>query len=384
MSGWLDRLPRRWRRFDIPALVSDLESGDLAARSRAARSLGESGDPRAVPALIAELDGPVLGAAAAALEKLADPRAVLPLIAVLRDGRGRDADRALVVEALGALGDRRAIGPLTAALEDGEWIVRHRAAPALAGLGWTPADDRQRSLRAIATGAWSEVVALGPAAVGPLIDQLAADPNAPGVATALGEIGDRRAVPTLLAALQRTTFGELPILIALGKLDPDDALERWVEALSPMRRADGSVQEAAIAALRDLRPSWDSSTIQALLSWLESDASGPAAIAARILEGTDSPDLAARLSEYHARIRGRQDASLDELLPELVAIGAKEGFLSAGAKRNARARAIGAELDRQGGMYLMRRAHAAVSASLGRIAARELEAAWDGVGDWLG
>jgi hypothetical protein len=49
-----------------------------------------------------------------------------------------------------------------------------------------------------------------------------------------------------------------------------------------------------------------------------------------------------------------------------------------------RAREIGEELNRAGGLQLMLKAHAVVGAKLGGVAARELESAWNGIGEWQG
>ncbi|MEO3749446.1 hypothetical protein [Streptomyces sp. B6B3] len=77
------------------------------------------------------------------------------------------------------------------------------------------------------------------------------------------------------------------------------------------------------------------------------------------------------------------DARANELANELLAIGRRGGFLTMQGK-DARTRAIGAELDRMGGMQMMLDVHDVVAAEIGRLPARELEAAWDGIGDWMG
>jgi hypothetical protein len=76
--------------------------------------------------------------------------------------------------------------------------------------------------------------------------------------------------------------------------------------------------------------------------------------------------------------KGRRSA----LVKELIAIGRARGFLSADGKDDVRTREIGAEIDKMGGMESMRQAHAEVAAALGPIRARELEAAWGGIGHW--
>jgi hypothetical protein len=56
-------------------------------------------------------------------------------------------------------------------------------------------------------------------------------------------------------------------------------------------------------------------------------------------------------------------------------------YLSGARKETMR---IGRELDRLGGLPAMAAAHAEVARRLGAAAARELEVAWHGIGDWRG
>ncbi|MFF7211909.1 hypothetical protein ACFZAU_15470 [Streptomyces sp. NPDC008238] len=71
-------------------------------------------------------------------------------------------------------------------------------------------------------------------------------------------------------------------------------------------------------------------------------------------------------------------------MDELCAIGLFHGFLTLEGEKDPRTREIGAELDGMGGKQEMLDAHHLVRARLGRVHARELEAAWDGIGSWLG
>ena len=80
----------------------------------------------------------------------------------------------------------------------------------------------------------------------------------------------------------------------------------------------------------------------------------------------------------------------DRLVEELIQIGETDGYLSMrpGGKFNEtnkhiRARQIGEKLNELGGMDLMRAANYAVRARLGGVPARELEAAWGYIGNWL-
>lgn len=68
-----------------------------------------------------------------------------------------------------------------------------------------------------------------------------------------------------------------------------------------------------------------------------------------------------------------------ELVEKLVQ--AHPGYLP---RREGVVREVGRELNARGGNKLMLAAHAAVRARLGGVAARELEMAWDGIGEWMG
>ncbi|WP_329387610.1 hypothetical protein [Streptomyces sp. NBC_01716] len=72
----------------------------------------------------------------------------------------------------------------------------------------------------------------------------------------------------------------------------------------------------------------------------------------------------------------------DRLTHELAETGRGRGFLS--GKGRPRTREIGAELELINGKQQMLEAHEYVRAELGVSAARELEAAWDGIGTWRG
>ncbi len=114
--------------------------GDLSERvpryaHLAIQTLGEIGDLRAEPALLAALRSPVADlrlVAAAALQTGGSFGSVGPLIAAMADEDGRV--RARAAKSLGAHFDTRAIEPLYAGLSDPEWWVRKNSAAALAQL----------------------------------------------------------------------------------------------------------------------------------------------------------------------------------------------------------------------------------------------------------
>jgi hypothetical protein len=87
------------------------------------------------------------------------------------------------------------------------------------------------------------------------------------------------------------------------------------------------------------------------------------------------------------------DQSNERLISELIAIGKTEKFISSNPTQpekyddrynHIRTREIGELLDKSEGLQLMRDAHNRVNSALGTVVARELESAWEDIGDWRG
>jgi hypothetical protein len=102
----------------------------------------------------------------------------------------------------------------------------------------------------------------------------------------------------------------------------------------------------------------------------------------------DSP-LVPPVAAMSSAGRGETTHDAHRLIRELIEVGTRvpgdtetaSRFLTKGRKRTVQ---IGEDLNRLGGMTLMLEAHGQVQNHLGHIPARELEVAWDGIGDWLG
>lgn len=251
---------------DVAGLLEALTDPDLDVRKQAVAALGDLGDERAVEPLLAALEDPALEAgaeaalgrlgapavgplvrlihekgrttrASGALRRIDDERAVEPLLAALGDddpavragaacALGRtgspeavealcdaleDPDPLVAVwsaEALARIGDQRAVAPLVNRLKT---HVSDAAAKALDDLGWTPADDAERTVHLIAKQRYHEIAAIGEGAVEPLVAFLASAGRATSwagvntrkrVAGVLGELGDARAVEPLVQLLQ--------------------------------------------------------------------------------------------------------------------------------------------------------------------------------------
>lgn len=215
-------------RFGRGLLTRQLIDPDPAVRRAAAIEIGRRGDREAVPELALRLRTETqLDTRRAVLEAIGlagDERSVPLLIDVaLRPG---EPARAEAIAALGAIADPRAVVPLASLLSDPR-------------------------LEAPASRALARV---GPVALPRLVTLLGDDLSAPGAARALGELGDARAVPALIAVLSAPSPARRAAAArALGVLgDP-----RVRKALAAVARQDpdAGVRAAASQAALRISPS---------------------------------------------------------------------------------------------------------------------------------
>ncbi|MBE3132392.1 MAG: HEAT repeat domain-containing protein, partial [Acidobacteria bacterium] len=245
----------------VPPLATALRDDRSHLRQAAAKALAAIGGDEARGTLLAALghkDPATRASVAQALATLADTRAVSALAAALGDRE--KAVRESAVAALGALGSSDAIEALLAAFEGQDRDVRQIAAAVLRERPWSPANPRQRAIRAVLLGEFGAALAEGAAATGPLLIALQdKDGRARSqAAEALGAIGDPRAVGPLVDALAdhddqvRTAAAQ-----ALARLGPA-AAPAVIEALGarsgPVRAAASEIlarigEERAIAPL---------------------------------------------------------------------------------------------------------------------------------------
>ncbi|MEO5657052.1 MAG: HEAT repeat domain-containing protein [Nitrospiria bacterium] len=290
-------------RRSTPALIGLLQQPDENVAMAAVEALGKLHDVRALDPLIAVLrqDRPILQfSAVKALQELGDGRAVEPLIACL----GRKTLERAVLEALGHIGDLRSLDALTHALRWGAAKVRHTALRALVELHHRMTSDTKTKIicrlreiyesevrrfildalqsddaavkrHAITFLGWmGDVQAIGPmiAAYDEGVKEemvaafvrmqregipklLGVVPSVPeglreGIARALGEIGDRKAVHGL-AALASDSNGHVrqSAAIALGQLADPMGVKPLLELLDDPYP---NVREAAYRALTKL------------------------------------------------------------------------------------------------------------------------------------
>ncbi len=211
----------------LQQLIEELQSPDVLARYAAAIDLGEMGDSRAVEPLITALDdaeGYVAGAAAMALGQIGDSRAVAPLVAALEGGGGESR---LAYPELGVS------GAITGTFSPGGVVTK-----ALGKLG-------ESGFQALLT----------------ILHDYADDEYIGGpVAYRLGELGDPRAIPGLIAALHSdvdevraagaealASFGEDGLSVLLDILHA--GLAQWDSSFEPLVVALRKIGEPAVEPL---------------------------------------------------------------------------------------------------------------------------------------
>lgn len=206
-------------------LLAALDDHDAGVRTSAARALGRIGRPGSVPALVAALDDRRVPANTVAMALLrVGPRAAPALVPALQLGAVRT--RTIAAELLGSFGHLPAAPTLHALVYDEEPRVRISAVRALGRLGEPSTAPR----------------------IAGVLQWLLAQPELPDAdlaaacATALGQIGDRRAAPLLRQALGRSHRVSFAAAAALAELGPTVAPEPLVDP------ADG-VETAPVAAI---------------------------------------------------------------------------------------------------------------------------------------
>ncbi len=239
----------------VPPLLGHLDDSSTAVRLEVVRALGRLGDGRAVVPLINKLQDSeveVRQAAAQALGALGDQRAVATLMLALRDSS--DAVRVDALEALGRLRAEEATTAIAALLADeaaastaaprSSHSVRDAALRALGRMATAAAvqiliEQLERvgpELSAASSGRAPEaapttvrqaLVLTGPAAVDALtraVRTSSSTRTASGAALALGELGARQALPSIVRAIERGTVSLSSGLEALADLEDDAAL----------------------------------------------------------------------------------------------------------------------------------------------------------------
>jgi HEAT repeat protein len=217
--------------------IQQLKSKDAGTRLSAIEKLAEEVSPKVGTALLGVLGDPeetVRKAAAKALGETRDEQFLLPLLRSLRDPDEHMREGAAA--ALSRLGIPDAIPDLVKLLGDVSYPARWQAARALENLNWTPPDNREAALFAVARGRIEEASMFGAEAVEPLglVLQSGAYHQRREAVAGLSKIPDARVVRALLIAIK----------------DSDDQVRSaTVEALC--RIGDPGCVDALIRSLRD-------------------------------------------------------------------------------------------------------------------------------------
>ncbi len=330
--------------------------------------------------------------AAEALGAIGDPRAVKPLIVALNDIDS--GVRKTAVYALGNIGDSRAAEPLIAALKDKTW--GHWAVEALVKIGAPAVTPLIVALKAenrkIRQGAAGALEKIGAPAVTPLIVALNdEDKNIrQGAAQALGYMGGPQAVEPLISALKDVDGDVRQVTArALGNIGNARVTEPLIAAL---KDEDSLVRMHAGSALEKI----GAPAVTPLIVALNDEDKNIRQGAALVLEEIGDPRAMDALEEHEIRELNLYRMLNDDLIQLLVKEGrnvadssySDSGYLYRDSHKrpckNVLARAIGKALNNRGGKQAMQIAASVVLENLGPGAARELEVAWHGIGEWLG
>jgi HEAT repeat protein len=282
-------------RAAVP-LIARLEDGDRQVRIESIVALGAfgaAGERRVVPALLRQLQpqtdagtpdlrAPAIGA----LSATGDPAAVPGLVALARR-RPRDELARQAILALGSIATPEALEAVRTLAREPETLDDAREALARAG------DRALPVLRAELAGGTPSVAAMA--------------------ADLLGALSDRRATPWLAEAVEAGGPAARPAAAALARLGDDAAVPTLLRcALARARSVD--LRVAAFDALAALRDDRAAEGLEAALGDPEAAVRAAAARAAGACGGPAlAPALAARLNDADARVRRDAARSLARL-----------------------------------------------------------------------
>jgi HEAT repeat protein len=212
----------------VKPLIAILEEkgGSERVLQVVSEALTQIGEHAVIPLLAALKHKHTRLVAARVLGDIGDPRAVEPLITALEDERHTVRQAAAL--SLGQIGDSRAKVPLSALLQDNALQVSRAAVEALDKMGWQPDQGIAGAFYWAIQKRWDRCTQIGAPAVEALIAALKTDDenDLQTVITALGQIGDARAVEPLIPLIsnsnyiiRKTTAESLVTLYRSGKLD---------------------------------------------------------------------------------------------------------------------------------------------------------------------
>ena len=276
---------------NLSELVIKVRNPSQGVRNYAVGQLRRFNDPRAVKALESALHDPsieVRQGAVSSLKKIGDPRARKPLLAMLKDSdsgirlesacalvqfhdlhgftilidgtKGTNwSERSEATAALGKTGDARAIEPLLDEFQRRNNGMQRQVEDALIELK-NPAEVAPliailKAQKGPDNAASRVLGKIGPPAVEPLIavvnDKTATPEARGGAINALGNLKDRRAVDSLIAAMQEPQFQFRGYAAnALGEIGDPRSVAPLIAAFENPRFPRGDASEALVR-LRD-------------------------------------------------------------------------------------------------------------------------------------
>jgi HEAT repeat protein len=256
----------------IETLVDITQAGDFFLAFPAIQTLAKLGAVNAAPRLVPLLNDELLRVAVAeALGELGDELVVVPLVELLNDTNGPTE---VVADALSGVFERyeqrygagEHVASLVRRTIDATGTqhlldaVQRVGSDRLRGIarvmGWLNGPAVQRALvrllgqQSVRAQVVEAMVRYGAGVVDLLIDQLEAEDldTRQAAAVALGRIGDRKATPALVAALNDSELA-VPAAGALARVGDHDAFDALMGLLG---HADTAVRQAAIAALHSI------------------------------------------------------------------------------------------------------------------------------------
>lgn len=217
----------------LELLTLALKCGDWEIRETVARTLKKFGGSQAIGILLTALTGSDSDLRATAEEEL--------------DKINPDWMRSERAKAL--------IPSFVAGLQDPLSSVRRTAAEKLEKLGWQPANDEERALRAAALRDWVQLASLGHSAVGPLLVELRGEDLdvSENAAKALNEADPDWATSEAAEAAVRT------LIRSLGKKNSRsrEILTGTLEKIDPHWRDSGAAKEIVSELLSWLKDEFD-------------------------------------------------------------------------------------------------------------------------------
>jgi len=227
------------------ALLPALKSEDETIRRRAFHAFGTIAEPSQVDEMITALKDKsviVRERAAALLGNFKQRKAVAPLIQALTDKTEWKSVRARAADSLGVLRDEKALQPLLAALNDENAEVRASAAAALGNLKDVRAVEPL--LEIVNNPLISEYVF---STEGQLYS-----PVRNNAIAALGKIADKRGEPVLVKIVQNEIgIPQRTAITALGNLAGQNAVPTLIEILQN-RKADPTSRQNTATALGEI------------------------------------------------------------------------------------------------------------------------------------